>query len=111
MTVGLGPSLSSLQVSLTHVEVELCDDGIPFDDTAARLMSVTETVAQMIAANLGSLPGDIAALIAKAQLAVLRRDLLASRDFILDALVRAQRRPHAHMRAAKFRSSRPVKLA
>ena len=90
MSAHLTPA--KIRASLRHLDAELYDETIPFEATAARLLSVTDTVAQMIASNLGRLPGDVALLIAKAQGAVLRRDLLAARDYILDALAGLGRR-------------------
>ena len=82
------PSLTPAMVraTLRHVDAELYEAAVPFEGTAARLLSVTEAVAEMITANVGKLTTETATLIAKAQHAVLRRDLLAARDFILDAL-------------------------
>lgn len=84
MMANLTPAM--VRATLRHVDAELYDDAIPFEDTAARMLSVTETVAQMIAANMGKLHADTAILIARAQLAILRRDVLSARALVLEAL-------------------------
>lgn len=68
------------------LDAELYDDAIPFEDTARRLIAVSEVAAQVITSNVTRLPRDAAHLLALSVQAVYRRDLLAARDFIIDAL-------------------------
>lgn len=83
------PNPNDIRSSLTLLDAELYDDAIPFEDTARRLISVSEVAAQVIAANVTRLPNEAARLLALSVRAVYRRDLLAARDFIIDALDRA----------------------
>lgn len=77
---------ASVRGTLRLLDAELYEEAIPFEGTAARLVSIADTVAQMIASRVGQLPEGPAHLLAEAVLATHRRDLLASRAFILDAL-------------------------
>ena len=78
MTNYPGPDLRDICSSLTLLDAELYDDAIPFEDTARRLISVSEVAAQVIVSNVTRLPTDAARLLALSVQAVYRRDLLAA---------------------------------
>ena len=78
---------------LSQLDAELYDEAIPFEATARRMIAVSETVAEMIAANVTRRPERALKKLARSVGAVYRRDLLAAREFILEALDAAARAP------------------
>jgi hypothetical protein len=78
------------------LDAELYDDAIPFEDTARRMISIAEAAAQAILAKTQRLPEDPARMLANAVSAVRRRDLLAAREWIMDALDEASSKPRLH---------------
>ena len=77
---------SEVRGTLMRLEAELYEEAIPYDGTAARLVSITDAVAQIIAFHSGRLPKQAAYLLANAVQATRCRDFLSARALILEAL-------------------------
>lgn len=60
------------------------------------MISMAEAAAQAIIAKAHHLPGDPAWMLANAVSAVRRRDLLAAREWIMDALDEVTSKPRLH---------------
>ena len=79
-------AFKAIRTVLKCLDAELYDDSIPFEETHRRMISVSEAAAHAVVSKLGGLPEPLARRLALAVRAANRRDLLAAREFILEAL-------------------------
>ncbi len=79
-------AFKAIRSTLKSLDAELYDIAIAFEATHARILSMTDAAANAVVAKLGRLPEPLARQLANAVRAANRRDLLAAREFILEAL-------------------------